>query len=597
MGGSSAHDLEYSLFVIPEAEQGFVHTSGSTMVFWRGDELTNPHLIDKPVLVVEGIDADNTNFHETYYALGLALFETGRSRGADVIILNFANGGQDLRANAAVLEDAIEYINRIRYGYKKLVVAGVSMGGVIARYALAGMEQNGTPHGASHFVSIDAPQQGAVVDDELQDFIKNPPFGADPPVPANLTSTAGKQLLTYAAFDSSNPSLHDQFFDELNALNGDGYPHLTDNVGVAFSTDDPNPFTGSQWMRIRMPVHPDERLYIQRDAPEAKAGSYLPLEATAFFGRALWGLFGWELDRSADPTFIPHASALDIVSGESKFDGDPIVPLVESTYHDRFDTDLVEPILTRIGFPEPPPEPLNVSISGPSSVAGGETGTWTANRSGGSAPYAYLWEYEYPCPDPDPCPPGKICAVPDGDITIQAPQCGAWSPTGTSASLTRSFSSSFGSVRLRVRVTDDEDTVRTAQRTISVSSGRPAGDDLAQAASERDGGARSADDQSAAARGAAVSGAALLSEPALRGAIPNPFHGEAEIAFALPEASEVRLVVFDLLGREVARPVEGRVEAGHHRVRFDGHGLPAGVYVVRMAAGEYVSTVRMTLVR
>ena len=46
---------------------------------------------------------------------------------------------------------------------------------------------------------------------------------------------------------------------------------------------------------------------------------------------------------------------------------------------------------------------------------------------------------------------------------------------------------------------------------------------------------------------------------------------------------------------------EGAKEAGHHRVRFDGRGLPAGVYVVRLTAGgaadEFVGTARVTLLR
>ncbi len=54
-----------------------------------------------------------------------------------------------------------------------MVAAGVSMGGVIVRYALAKAENDGAPLPFKKFVSIDGPQQGAVVSYDLQSFIKN----------------------------------------------------------------------------------------------------------------------------------------------------------------------------------------------------------------------------------------------------------------------------------------------------------------------------------------------------------------------------------------------------------------------------------------
>ena len=68
-------------------------------------------------------------------------------------------------------------------------------------------------------------------------------------------------------------------------------------------------------------------------------------------------------------------------------------------------------------------------------------------------------------------------------------------------------------------------------------------------------------------------------------------------AYALPTASAVRVVVYDALGREVARLVDGRLAAGYHTVRFDGASLSSGVYVVRMTAGAFAATRRVTLVK
>jgi len=78
---------------------------------------------------------------------------------------------------------------------------------------------------------------------------------------------------------------------------------------------------------------------------------------------------------------------------------------------------------------------------------------------------------------------------------------------------------------------------------------------------------------------------------------PNPFNPQTEIRFALPEARQVSLVVYDVTGREVARLVEGIVEAGYHKVSFDGTHLPSGIYLYRLQAGDFVETKRMALIK
>lgn len=78
---------------------------------------------------------------------------------------------------------------------------------------------------------------------------------------------------------------------------------------------------------------------------------------------------------------------------------------------------------------------------------------------------------------------------------------------------------------------------------------------------------------------------------------PNPFGGSTTIHFTLPEPADVRLVVYDLLGREVARLVEGRLSGGFHEVRWDASGLPSGVYLYRLDAGSFSQTRRMVVAR
>ena len=78
---------------------------------------------------------------------------------------------------------------------------------------------------------------------------------------------------------------------------------------------------------------------------------------------------------------------------------------------------------------------------------------------------------------------------------------------------------------------------------------------------------------------------------------PNPFNPEAVIPFALGESAQVRLAVYDMLGRQVALLVEGQVSAGSHEVVFSGARLPTGVYLVRMEAQGQVRTQRITLMK
>ena len=83
---------------------------------------------------------------------------------------------------------------------------------------------------------------------------------------------------------------------------------------------------------------------------------------------------------------------------------------------------------------------------------------------------------------------------------------------------------------------------------------------------------------------------------------PNPFNASTAIGYQLPEASEIRLSVYNLLGQEVRRLVEGEVEAGTHVVLWDGrdeNGTPvgSGIYFYRLKAGEVVRTRKALLLR
>ena len=96
----------------------------------------------------------------------------------------------------------------------------------------------------------------------------------------------------------------------------------------------------------------------------------------------------------------------------------------------------------------------------------------------------------------------------------------------------------------------------------------------------------------------AVLEAAAPEEFSLNAAYPNPFNPSSTLSFTMPEAAHARLVVYDAIGHEVARLVDGSVEAGRHEVVFDGSDLPSGTYFVRFTVGSgFSQTQRLTLLK
>jgi hypothetical protein len=89
---------------------------------------------------------------------------------------------------------------------------------------------------------------------------------------------------------------------------------------------------------------------------------------------------------------------------------------------------------------------------------------------------------------------------------------------------------------------------------------------------------------------------------------PNPFNPTTKLRYSVggvvapsgsegPEASHVKIAVYDLLGREVAVPVDGGKEPGTYEVTLDASRLASGVYICRMTAGSFVQSRKMTLAR
>lgn len=96
-----------------------------------------------------------------------------------------------------------------------------------------------------------------------------------------------------------------------------------------------------------------------------------------------------------------------------------------------------------------------------------------------------------------------------------------------------------------------------------------------------------------------VSSSNAPSEFRLHQNYPNPFNPTTTITYQLPQASTVRLEVFDVMGRKIATLVEAKQRAGIHSVPFvaSEFSLTSGVYFYRLSANDWTETKRMTLLK
>jgi hypothetical protein len=78
---------------------------------------------------------------------------------------------------------------------------------------------------------------------------------------------------------------------------------------------------------------------------------------------------------------------------------------------------------------------------------------------------------------------------------------------------------------------------------------------------------------------------------------PNPFNPVTVISFRLSAVSDVKLIVYDVLGRKVATLVEGEQRPGTHSVQWDASGFSSGTYFCRMEAGQFHKTLKLVLMK
>lgn len=272
-----------NLFAQP-GTQSEVFTINSYQSF-QGYAETTPHLgqgqyqifydningvLDKPFILVEGFDPDDSNTISTMYAAltynsgANNLFDDLRNQGMDVIILNFPNytrtddntlihgGGDYIERNGLVLVNLLQTINPQLPVGNDCIVMGVSMGGLVSRYGLRYMEQNALNHNTGLWFSFDSPHRGANVPISLQyalNFIAEYNNDNDMRAERDLTlnSPAAKQMLLdhYSAHLQSGHAYNQNASIQLptpaatfrsnfeNTMNTMGFPTQTRKAAIA----------------------------------------------------------------------------------------------------------------------------------------------------------------------------------------------------------------------------------------------------------------------------------------------------------------------------------------------------------------------------
>ena len=83
---------------------------------------------------------------------------------------------------------------------------------------------------------------------------------------------------------------------------------------------------------------------------------------------------------------------------------------------------------------------------------------------------------------------------------------------------------------------------------------------------------------------------------------PNPFNPTTTIKYQLPQVTDVKLVIYNVLGQRVRTLVNNRMEAGYHSVVWDGLNqqgstVASGVYIYHFEAGDFQKTMKLMLLK
>jgi hypothetical protein len=78
---------------------------------------------------------------------------------------------------------------------------------------------------------------------------------------------------------------------------------------------------------------------------------------------------------------------------------------------------------------------------------------------------------------------------------------------------------------------------------------------------------------------------------------PNPFNASTVLSYNLPEAGNVEISIYNLVGQRAAILCDNRQDAGRHRIIWDGGSCPSGIYFAKLRTGNKQSTIKLILIK
>ena len=271
---------------------------------------------------------------------------------------------------------------------------------------------------------------------------------------------------------------------------------------------------------------------------KSKEPKYLGAE---FFSAVLWDLrnSGGIIEDRADFLVIDAISGLssqpdflefrDMMMAADEVYNNAHNDLIQNTFADR-----------GIGSHTPTSDPFSATIWGETHFGEGNSGMWWATADGGISPYSYTWFRSY------------------------TSSTGTWTQVGTGSSYSQIVNDEMW-LRLSVMDSDCNPFCSVTADTVHIKVNTCANPPCPM--------------PKVPGGGETVPEAFALSQN-----YPNPFNPATTIRYDLPEHSDVRMEVFNMLGQRVALLVDGQLQPGSHTAVFDASNLSSGTYLLQLDA-------------
>ena len=280
---------EVAYFLVPAADAFYRDGNGNEVSIWRQRAANTGSQLNKPLLIAEGIDIGDMSETDQYFGQLGSLANGLRNGGYDVAVVSFGRPLESVEVHEGGFRNAVSLVHSLKANpTMPTSVLGLSRGGVVARYALAKMEELGVEHHTSLFISYDSPQRGANINGDLQYRIyKNLGSTPDGAVVLNqFKSDAVRELLIDHIENRSvgdyatGVDKHAAFYNRLEALNnGEGYPINLRRVAWSNGSWITPTFNGDTFVYIDVQTNGFDKNVLLSNL-DRQPGSFLPISFT-----------------------------------------------------------------------------------------------------------------------------------------------------------------------------------------------------------------------------------------------------------------------------------------------------------------------------